>query len=223
MWKRVFGGALLSAFLVFGIGACSDDATGPRGTGDLSVTLGQLDGSSSAAVGERSPRLSHVELSSVESIIVTVHRVQVHPVDPGEDGGSADAQGWIDLELTAPAQIDLRDLSSAPSLTVAEGEGLSAGQYDGVRFFFNGISVTFNAAQTVPGTQETITEGSLVVPSGNETGIKVSGASFTIETDGTTTFDAMWDASTSVANVTIASTNEVIMAPVLVADGDGGV
>lgn len=225
MMKRVFGGTLLTVFVAFGLAAC-DDATGPGGTGDLSVTLAQLDGSSSAAVSEWSPRLSQVELTSVASIMVTIDRVEVHRAGAEEDDGGSEAQGWIEVPLAAAGEIDLMDLSTASTLQVAEGEGLPADDYDGARLFFTGISITFNADQQVPGSDETIPQGTavdLTVPSADQTGIKVAGAAFSIADGGATTFDAMWDGDTSVANLTITGTNQVIMAPVLVADGDGGV
>lgn len=220
MMKRVFGGTLLTAFVAFSMAACGDDLTSPDGTGDLAVTLSQMDGSSTAAaLTESSPRFSQVELSSVTSIVVSVDAVQVHRVDDEENG---EPGGWIDLGVSE-VEIDLiGDLASDVSLTVAEGE-LPAGEYDGVRFFFTGATISFDPPQENPSTGETIEEASLVVPSGDQTGIKVPGASFTVEGESTTEFAVMFDDDTSVQNVNITGTNEVMMAPVLVADNDGGV
>lgn len=222
MMKRVFGGTLLTAFVAFSMAACGDDPTSPDGTGDLAVTLSQMDGSSTAAaLTESSPRFSQVELSSVTSIVVSVDAVQVHRVDDEENGENGEPGGWIDLGVSE-VEIDLiGDLSSDVSLTVAEGD-LPTGEYDGVRFFFTGATISFDPPQENPSTGETIEEASLIVPSGDQTGIKVPGASFTVEGESTTEFAVMFDDDTSVQNVNITGTNEVMMAPVLVADSDGG-
>lgn len=228
MLKRVFGGALLAAFAALSVAACGDDPTAPGGTGDFTLTMGQLDGSSAAsALTERSPRLSQVDLTSVASIVVTVDAVQVHRVDAeedgenGESGDNGEAGGWIDLGVTE-VEIDLRnDLSTDASLAVAEGE-LPAGDYDGVRFFFSDATITFDPPAQNPSTGEEIAEASLVVPSGDQTGIKVPGASFTVEGEGTTEFAVMFDANTSVQNVNITGTGQVMMAPVLIGDADAG-
>lgn len=223
MLKRVFGGALLAAFAALSVAACGDDLTAPGGTGDFTLTMGQLDGSSAAsALTERSPRLSQVDLTSVSSIVVTVDTVQVHRVDAeeeGENGENGEAHGWIDLGVTE-VEIDLRnDLSTDASLAVAEGE-LPAGDYDGVRFFFSDATITFDPPAQNPSTGEEIAEASLVVPSGDQTGIKVPGASFTVEGEAATEFAVMFDANTSVQNVNITGTGTVMMAPVLVGDAD---
>lgn len=229
MLKRVFGGTLLSAFVALSLAACGDDLTAPGGSGDFALTLGQLDGSSAAAsLTERSPRLAQVELSSVSSILVTVDAVQVHRVDDeengengenGESGENGEPGGWIDLDVSE-TQIDLiGDLSSDASFTVAEGD-LPAGDYDGVRFFFSEATISFDPPAQNPSSGEEIAEADLVVPSGAQTGIKVPGASFTVEGEGTTEFAVLFDADTSVQNVNITGTGQVMMAPVLVGEND---
>jgi hypothetical protein len=221
--KRVFGGTLLTAFLALSLAACGDDLTAPGGTGDFAVTLSQTDGSSTAAaLTESSPRFSQVELSSVSSILVTVDAVQVHRVDDeenGENGENGEPGGWIDLDVSE-TQIDLiGDLSGDASFTVAEGD-LPAGDYDGVRFFFSEATISFDPPAQHPSSGEEIAEADLVIPSGAQTGIKVPGASFTVEGEGTTEFSVMFDADTSVQNVNITGTGQVMMAPVLVGEND---
>lgn len=219
--KRVFGGTLLTAFLALSLAACGDDLTGPDGRGDFALTLAQLDGSSTAAsLTELSPRLAQVELSSVSSILVTVDAVQVHRVDDDEtpeNGENGEPGGWIDLDVSE-TQIDLiGDLSSDASFAVAAGD-LPAGDYDGVRFFFSAATISFDPPAQNPSSGEEIAEADLVVPSGAQTGIKVPDASFTVEGEGTTEFAVLFDADTSVQNVNITGTGQVMMAPVLVGE-----
>lgn len=232
---RVLGGALLAAFAGLAVAAC-DDATGPEGSGAFELRLAAMQGGASSAVltdlAAVDARLASVDLEDVETIEVDVDRIEVHRRgdDDGEDeagegeNGEDDGEpgGWISLD-TELGTLELLGLPVGDGLTVATSEGLPAGDYDGVRFFFTDARITFANPIEVPGPGDDIPAGeavSLRIPSGEQTGVKVPGASFTVSDGGGTEVTILFDTGTSVRNVTVTGTGEVIMAPVL-APGDG--
>lgn len=220
------GLAAAALIIAFGLTACSDSVTGP-GTSTTSVTLTRAGGGSAALASQvMTPRtgLSQVNLEAVSSIVVRVDRVQVHRAEADEDGGGDDEAGpaWVDLDVEVQ-EIDLiSDLADGQTLTIAEGE-LAAGDYDQLRLFIQGATITFSEAQPVPGAgNQTVSEAQLTIPSVQQTGIKIPGASFTVEEDAGTTVEVEFEAGTSVQNINITGTGDVMMTPVLVSgSGDG--
>lgn len=224
--KRVLGSTLMAGLMALGLGAC-EDATGPDGA-RTTVTLSQLqEGSASMAASMLASEtgLAQVTMEEVTSIVVRVTRVQVHRAG-GDDGngdgnGNGDGAGgpaWVDLAVES-TEVDLiADLSDGQTVTLADGE-LDAGSYDQVRLFVDSAAIVFSEAQPVPGGgDETVTEAQLEIPSAAQTGIKIPGASFTVEEESPATVEILFDAGTSVQNINITGTGQVMMAPVLIGE-----
>lgn len=218
--KRRHELAATALIAAFGLVACEDGVTGP-GSATTSVTLTRADDGGAALASQvvnSRTGLSQVSLDAVSSIVVRVNRVQVHRAETeGDSEGDDDAgPAWVDLDVETQ-EIDLiSDLDGGQTLTIAEGE-LSAGDYDQVRLFVEGATVTFSEPQAVPGAgNQTVTEARLTIPSVQQTGIKIPGASFTVEEDAGATVDIEFEAGTSVQNINITGTGEVMMNPVLV-------
>lgn len=227
---RAFGGTLLVLALAAGLAACGDDPTGLEGSGTATVQLASLGSSSqsmAASVVEADPRLGAVALEDVESITVTIERVEAHragtkedSADGGENGenGEDESGGWVGIDVETQTLDLIQDLSDDQTVTVAEGE-LPAGDYDQVRFFLSEAEITFATEMAVSGPGEDIPAGepaSLRIPSSEQSGLKVPDAGFTVgeaATEVTITFDE----GTSIQNITITGTGQVIMAPVLAA------
>lgn len=224
--KRSHELAAAALIAAFGLMACEDGVTGPK-TARTSVTLSQA-GSGSAALASQfmasRTGLSQVSLDAVSSIVVEVNRVEVHRVESTNegDGDGEDGEGqpaWVSLNVETQEVDLINDLSDGQTVTLAEGE-LSAGDYDQVRLFIEGATITFSEPQSVPGAgDQTVSEAQLTIPSVNQTGIKIPGASFTVAEDGGPTVDIEFDADTSVQNITITGTGDVKMNPVLVSGG----
>lgn len=221
---RAFGGTLLVLALAAGLAACGDDPTGLEGSGTATVQLASLGSSSqsmAASVVEADPRLGAVALEDVESIILTIERVEAHRAGTEEDsadGGDEASDGWVGIDVETQTLDLIQDLSDDQTVTVAEGE-LPAGDYDQVRFFLSEAEITFATEMAVSGPGEDIPAGepvSLRIPSSEQSGLKVPDAGFTVgeaATEVTITFDE----GTSIQNITITGTGQVIMAPVLAA------
>lgn len=220
---RVLGGALLAAFAGLAVAACGEDATGPEGSGAFELRLAAMQGGATAALTHLATvdaRLASVDLEDVETIEVDVDRIEVHRLGDGD--GDGESGGWISLD-TELGTLELLGLPVEDGITVATSESLPAGDYDGVRFFFTEARITFANPMDVPGPGDDIPAGeavSLRIPSGEQTGVKVPGASFTVSDGGGTEVTILFDEGTSVRNVTVTGTGEVLMAPVL-APGDG--
>ena len=223
---RGFGTALAAVLLALGFSGCGT-ATGPEGTGMASVQLTGMGAAAQSAVSRAvaaDPRFASVTLDDVESISVTVDRVEAHragtdeeEAEEGEDDGSG---GWFAIDVAATTVDLIQDLAEEQTVTVAEGE-LPEGDYDQVRFFFSEASITFTRNIEVPGPGDDIAADETVeleIPSGAQTGIKVPDAAFSVGEEAATV-TILFDEGTSVRNVTVTGTREVMMAPVLVAGG----
>lgn len=225
-------GAVAVGLSTLGLAACEGGVSGPEDGARTSVTLtGSEGGSAALAAGilATETAMSPVDLDAVSSIVVRVDRVQVHRAgdDADETDGNGDGDGgegepaWIDLSVEAQDVDLISDLSGGQTLTLAEGE-LPAGEYDQVRLFLEGATITFSEPQPVPGAGDgEITDAALSIPSVARTGIKIPGAGFTVEEDDPTTVEILFEAGTSVQNIVITGTGDVKMTPVLVGSGGG--
>lgn len=220
--KRVLGSTLMAGLMALSLGAC-DDATGPDGA-RTTVTLSQLeDGSATMAASMVASEtgLAQVTMDEVTSIVVRVTRVQVHRAggdDGNGNGNGAGGPAWVDLAVES-AEVDLiADLSDGQTVTLADGE-LDAASYDQVRLFVDSAAIVFSEPQPLPGGgDETVTEAQLEIPSAGQTGIKIPGAGFTVEEESPATVEILFDAGTSVQNINITGTGQVMMAPVLIGE-----
>lgn len=177
---------LAAALLLTGavaFSACSD-STGPE-TGQASVLLAG-DGSVAASAVPAGLRLSlgDVPVVAVESIDVTVARVDVHRIGDGDEGEGAAGGGWVTLDLAAETPIDLMSLPATGGVEVANGT-LVAGFYNQVRLYFSTSTLTL--AQTINVGGQDLDPGvyDIRIPSAEQSGYKIQMDSFEVVGGGT--------------------------------------
>lgn len=217
----VSGAVALAAMVV--LTACGD-GTSPAGTGEAQVVMSSTDDFASSvatSVATSTPMVAQsATLDQVASITVDVERVDVRPA-----GSQSSAAGpWVSLDLTTTTSLDLMDLG-ATGVQIA-ADDVQAGDYRGVRLFLANATITFNEDVTFgSGPEEQTFAGGvahdLIIPSSEQTGVKIPEASFTVEEDATGSVEITFDPAASVQNVNL-SAEGIMMAPVLVAGGDSG-
>lgn len=223
---------LLSLGLVALLAGCGD-GTGPAGSGTVQVNMssgGSASGNVQVAASLSPPdaRAGVVSTSQVSSVEVTVNRVEVLRVEAdtaGADSASAGSGGWVTLQVEGDSQtIDLTELPSGDGVAVASAD-LDPGEYRNVRLFFSSAAVTFSEDVTFPGggqggqggqTYEAGTAHELFVPSGDQTGLKVNTASFTVDGETGATVNVLADTDASIGNIVVTG-NGLLMTPVLTA------
>jgi hypothetical protein len=209
----------LGAFLVAGAAAC--DSTGPTRTGEVTVALSTSGAFGTLAYGDvdvtlESGATGNVSLSIVESILVTVTRVDVM----GPTGDEEGTRGWVSLNLVTPAPFNLLQLPSelGDGMLLARGE-LEAGAYSNVRLFVENATITFSSDVTIGGGPQARTYAAgephaLRIPSATQTGVKIPMAGFTISEDEAADVVLVFDPAASVQTVN-ATQSFIIMSPVL--------
>ncbi len=228
---------VLSTLLV-GCALTGCDASTEPGVGRVDVVLSQssTELAASVVVGEMAA-LAGVPLESVQSILITVERIEVHRVgsddddesedegsegegSEGEDGdGSEDdddegSGAWISVDLVAGGlTVDLVGMSPQEIAS----DAVPGGTYNKLRLFFSSSTITFSEDVTVGGgsTYEADTVHELEIPSGRNTGIKVQTGFFDVSDGEAETVNLVVDLANSVKNVT-ANQNRVKMTPVIV-------
>jgi len=204
MLRRTWMAMPLLGLAVAMAAGCDETATGiGDGTGPIEISMAQ---SSSAAAGadvtiqdDESGDFAIVPLTTFTSITVTVAEVHVLPNDADENEESS----WIRLQpVEAGATIDLLALPSDDDggVLLARGE-VPVGSYHNVRILFTEARVTLD--QTIELGNRTILSGSheLHIPSGAQTGIKIPGATFSVEESDTEEITHVFDASASVQTI----------------------
>lgn len=222
---KKIAGTLIAIAAGAGLTACDDAATGPEGSGTATVGMNRLaDGGQSAATLAlaKDPRFASIELGDVSAILIEVDSVEAHRIGGG-DGSGADTVpgGWYGVAVTLTEPLDLMTLSADGSVEIAEGS-LPAGSYDQLRLFFTGATIDFAEGVDPDGDgplAEGATDVELRIPSGAQTGVKVPGVEFEIVADDETPVTVSFDDETSVQNITITGSGEVLMSPVLTGDG----
>lgn len=219
------GSTLLAALVALGLSACGD-TTGPEGMGTATVQMDRSGGSSSSlalSTVAADARFARVDLDSVAAIHVDVDSVEVHRIGDGEDGegdGEGPTAGWYGVAVTEAA-LDLLALPVDETLTIASGS-VPAGAYNQLRLFISGATVDF-AEGYDPDGEGGIEAGAtgvpLVIPSSDQTGIKVPGLSFDVPADAESEVTVSFDEGASVQNLTVTGTGEVRMTPVLTPAG----
>ncbi|MDH3732678.1 MAG: DUF4382 domain-containing protein [Gemmatimonadota bacterium] len=189
-WPIVAG---LVFMLALGVAACG---TGPE-TGSVQVVMTRT-ASTAASV---SPAFSldsgtgDVALEDVESIRLTLVRVDLKPSASPEDDSEADDESdadesgeWIRLDVPVGTTIDLLALPSVGGQGVAEGE-VTATTFKEVRLVCGGPAmmrlrtpVVVNGGQII-GDDESL-EQPLRIPSCESSGLKIKGATFRVPADG---------------------------------------
>ena len=224
------------SMLVVGFAITGCDAGTEPGVGRLDVVLSQTSSELAAnvVVGEMAV-LAGVPLESVQSIWITVERIEVHRVGSdddeesedegsegeGEDGTEDDDEGsgaWISVDLVdGGVTVDLVSMSPQEIASAA----VPGGTYNKLRLFFDATdatasTITFSEDVTVGG-GELWKAGThpLEIPSGANTGIKVQTGFFDVSSGETESVDLVVDLANSVKNVT-ANQDRVKMTPVIV-------
>jgi hypothetical protein len=207
--KLCLGGALTCA-LTLGFIACG---TGPE-TGTLQVVMT----GGGSATGAVVPVLSiaagpgHVPPESIESIVLTIARIDLKPtsepdddLEEGSDGEDESESGdeseendddldddgdgkWIRLPVPQGTTIDLLALPAVDGQEVAEGE-VTATSFKEVRLVCDGPAmITLKEQVTLPGgvvigDDESLTQP-LRIPSCESSGLKIKGATFVVPAEG---------------------------------------
>lgn len=207
--------ATAASILLLALAGCSG-GTQPE-SGQLNVVLGAAGGLSASVIAidaNAAAGQAGVPLAVVESIEVTVTSIQVHRVgsdDESEDDGEGE-RPWVAVELAeGGTTVDLVGMSPQ---TVASGD-VPAGTYNRLRLFISAATIVFSENVTVGGTTyEAGTVYDLVIPSSQNTGIKVNTGFFDVSGGETETVGLVVDLAESVKNVT-ANPNGVRMTPVI--------
>lgn len=219
----------LSTLLV-GIALTGCAASTEPGVGRLDVVMSQTSSelAASVAISEMAV-LAGVPLESVQSILITVQRIEVHRVgsddddeaegegseSEGADGTEDDDEGsgaWISVDLVAGGvTVDLIGMSPQEIAS----DAVPGGTYNKLRLFFSSSTITFSEDVTVDGGSYEAGPHVLDIPSGGNTGIKVQTGFFDVSDGETETVEVVVDVANSVKNVT-ANQNGVKMTPVIV-------
>jgi hypothetical protein len=223
--------------LVVGVALASCDASTEPGVGRLDVVLSQSSSELAAnvVVGEMAV-LAGVPLGSVQSIMITVDRIEVHrvgsdnddqPEDEGSEGEGSEGEGedgtedddegsgaWISVDLV-PGGVTVDLVGMSPQEIASDA--IPGGTYNKLRLFFSLSTITFSEDVTVGGgpPYEAGIIYDLEIPSGANTGIKVQTGFFVVSNGETETVDLIVDLANSVKNIT-ANQNRVKMTPVIV-------
>ncbi|UCG75041.1 MAG: DUF4382 domain-containing protein [Gemmatimonadota bacterium] len=98
----------------------------------------------------------------------------------GEESEGDAGAGWQTLTLSDGGTIDLVNVPESSGLVVAGGE-LPAGRYNNLRFFYSSAILRLGTAITVRGTEIPAGDYDLLIPSGEQTGLKVPLGAFQVE------------------------------------------
>ena len=205
-----FGG--LVAALWFGMTACG---TGPE-TGSLQVVLTQ-GGSGSGSVAPAFAiygTAGDVPLASIESIVLTVVRVDLKPSSVAEE----DESKWIRVTVTGGASVDLLALPAVGGQEVAEGE-VVATSFKEVRLLCDGgATITLNEPVTVSGGlvigDDEPLQQPLSIPSCESSGLKIKGGTFLVPAEGEATVTVEVETDATVQSI-IWDSNGFKMSPVM--------
>jgi len=195
------GGLVAASCLV--LAACS---TGPE-RGDLRVVM-TLDEPASGSVASASlstGTVAAVPLTSIESIVLTIVRVDAKPVSApadedsqgegegvegeGVEGeGAGDTGGWVRVPVTEGTTVDLLALPTVGGQEVAEGE-VVATSFKEIRLVCGGTAtITLSEPVTVAGGEVIGDDEPLVqplaIPSCESSGLKIKGGNFLVPGDG---------------------------------------
>jgi len=208
------GAALVAALLA---AACSDTLS-LEGTGEVQVLMQRTAGSPIfPSAPDSAQAVRSVAPDTVASLTVDVTSIEFLRVG----GDSSQPNGWMSLSFDAPIRIDLMALptESGSPLVVAEGS-LAAGTYGRVRLFVMNPQIQFKGDVGFGGgnTLQGGVNHDVTIPSGDQTGLKTD-VSFTVEASGSggTTADVglLFDAGTTLGNVTVTGNGRVMLSPVL--------
>ncbi len=223
-------GLAAAVFLGLVLTGCSG-STGPE-MGRLDVIFGQV-GSGLAARISAPDALAAlgsqlgVPLDQVSEINMTVDSIQVHRVGAddevvtdgteGSDGTDGDgSEGpWITVDLTGGVATDgiainLLDLPAGGEGINVASAFLPSGHYNQARIFFTDPRIVFSGQVEASGTMLEAGDYPLVIPSGDQSGIKVQ-----VVFDVPETIGLYFDPLNSVKNI-VVNANRISMTPVII-------
>lgn len=211
-----------AALATLGVAAACSDTTTP----DLvDVEFGiQRAGSVGALVTgplfATSGEATAISPDTIASLSVTIERIQVLPLV--SDAVDEEEAAWTTIPLDEAITIDLTTLPTTDEspLSLASGT-LTEGGYTDVRLFVSDASIMFKGPISL-GSGISFEQDQpyvVTIPSGNQTGIKTDMAFNAVAN---TQVILVFDEDASYTNVTLASNEVVILAPVIRAPGNNG-
>jgi hypothetical protein len=212
----------LVALTAAAVGAC-DSSTGLDGDAQARVFL-TADGVTTTSAQSSfttdlllQSGMGPIALDAVDSISITLTSVQALRV--GADSLAQGGNGFVTLDLTGEggARINLMQLAeAADSLLIAAGE-IDAGTYTNVRLHYDAETAQITLNRDVTVGAQTFVAGvhELRIPSGEQTGIKVQLAGFTVGEGDIADVLLTFDTSTSVGNIILTGSGQAMMTPVL--------
>ncbi len=208
--RTALGAALLAAVLAVG---CSESLS-LEATGEVQVLLGRQSGTPTAAVAYFAfdGMLYPIPQDTVASLTVTVTSIQF--LGAGDE--ESDEGGWVTLDLAAPVELDLMALPSEGDSPIVIASGsVAVGAYAKVRLFVTAPTIVLKGDFSFGGTTlEGGVELAAEIPSSAQSGLKTD-ASFEVAEGATADVDLLFDAGTTLTNITLTGDGRVIVAPVL--------
>ena len=217
-------GALAAVVTAAAASACQGERI--SGLGEpvpVTVTMHRLGGGAAAPavagwLASVTGAQGSIDLATVDSIMVTLERIEVLPAVQ-EEGGEEGAGGWISLDLE-PVRFNLLALPTATDagFPLATGE-LPVGDYGNVRLFVSEVTLWLNTGFQLGQafTFEPNVGYPVFVPSGDQTGIKTD-QGFTIPEGGGDVV-LVFHENATLSNVTGTGNGRVILAPVIRVSG----
>lgn len=212
----------LALFAVSALLAACDSSTGPDG-GAATVFMARSSTTSAAEAGSTNSSADEVNgagpitLSMVDSVMVRVTAVEV--ARAGTDTASGSSWTRLSLEGEGGKRINLLALprEGSDSVKIARGD-LAAGTYNHIRLIVDDSDarITLNTDVTA-GVTSRITKGSyaLRLPSAAQSGLKLQTGSFTVSEDVSAGVTLVFDAASSIGNITVTGNGTFQMSPVL--------
>ena len=197
--------------------ACSSSLSlDAAATGEARILMSRDTSPSFMSAPAESPEGARsVEQDTVQSLVVTVVGIDV--LLEGASDTSATSSAWTSLDLSSSFDLNLMALPTgdAAAQLVASG-AVRAGTYTHVRLRVTNPRIVFKGDVSfgAGGILEGGAEYAVVIPSSQQTGIKVA-VGVTVEADASTDIALVFDSAESLSNVAITGTGQVIMSPVI--------
>lgn len=202
------------------VAAGCESATGTRG--ETRVQLSRSAAPAAALLAEdlllSVAATGNVPVADVQSVEVTITRVEALPRNEDEDAEAA----WVSLDVTADSRVNLLALPTATEggINIARGE-LAPGTYGNLRLFVENATVTFAKTVQFGGgvaarTYAAGTAYPLRIPSSEQAGIRVPSVTFTVAEDAGAEVTVLFESGASVQSIQTTGIG-LQMSPVLTA------
>ena len=200
--------SILALALAVGVFAACEDSSGPDGA-EVRMFMGR--DNAGAGVEAAGAVAGSVPLGIVDSINIRLTSIQVFHTSDSTDATS------VNLTAQGSQMVNLLNLPTVATDSVLLGIGeLPEGTYNTIRLRFDSATITLNEAVLVgnvnyqPGTYQ------LTIPSGLSSGIKVQGATLTINSeDDVASVNLTFDPLTTVGTIVATGSNKLMMNPVI--------